>query len=103
MSRIARNQNLPEGAYKPLCAGKKFISMSERVRMYTDEGFPLDMLGQGQTSYDLVDSVDVDLNVDFHLGFMEQAEIALHKAAEPARKVEDKKDLEPTLDSEPTE
>ena len=77
--------------------------MSERIRLYTDEGFPLDMVGQGQTSYDLVDSVDVDLNVDFHLGFMEQAEIALHKALEPARKVEDKKDPEPIKDPEPTE
>lgn len=83
---------MPDGVCKPLCPGKKFIPMSERVRMYTDEGFPLDTLSEGQMSYDLVDSVDVDLNVDFHVGFMEQAEITLRKAVEPARKIEEKKD-----------
>lgn len=106
MNKVLHNVGLPNEVGQSLCPGKKCLPMSERLRQFTDEGFPLDTLAAGGYSYDLIDSVDCDLNVDFHIGFMEQAEIALHKAVEPAaKKVEEPKKVDDTsvTDNKPTE
>ncbi len=101
---IIRNCNLPEDHFVQLRPNVDFVPMSERIRAFVDESQALDTTND--FSFDTADAVSVDPNVDFHIGFMEAAEAALHAAGDsPAnsrQKVDDKSNDLPSATDKPT-
>ena len=89
---IVRNCNVPDDFFESLRPLVHFVPMSERIRAFVDEAQALDTTND--FSFDASDAVSVDPNIDFHIGFMESAEMALRASGDsPAngrQKVDDK-------------